>query len=90
MEISGNENIIKNNRYYAYDEIEIKHSKNPFRKIPYYIGRLFQALADICFGIDSDFKFCCIRAFIIGKKYRVDELQQIVCHKCYKRLLRKK
>lgn len=88
-EISGNKSIIKNNKYYDYSEIKKRTvSKNPIRRVMRYVGVIFRGLADLCFGIESGYKLCCIKAFLIGKKYRIDELQQILCHKCYKKLLK--
>lgn len=89
-EITGNENIIKNNKYYDYSEIKWNLSKNPIPRIFHYLGRIFRGLMDICFGISSGYKLCCIRAFITNRKYQIDELQQILCYKCYKKLLAKR
>jgi len=62
-------------------------SKNPFRKIFYYFGKFFKVLMDLCLGIDSGFKFCCIGAYITPRpRFHLREIQQVLCYKCYKKL----
>lgn len=87
IELSGNGNTIKNVKFYTYDEGEWDVNKNPFRRIFLYLGHIFRRLSDLCYGIDSGFKICCIGAYILSRTLTIPEIKHGLCHKCYKRML---
>jgi len=86
--------ILRKNKQGIYEEYkEFLYAKNMYvpstnhlRKFFYYLSKPFQLLMDLCLGIDSGYSCCCIRAYLTNKKYRLEDINHILCYKCYEKL----
>jgi len=52
------------------------------------IVRSLHNIADLLHGIESGYKICCITAFLRQQSFYIDGIQQSLCYKCYKKLLK--
>ena len=53
------------------------------------IVRSLQNIANLLHGLESRYKVCCITAFLRSQSFNIDGIQQSLCYKCYKKMLKK-
>ena len=81
----------------CYNIESIKHyisytsdKKGIFNRIMHFIVIILQKVANIIHGIESGYRMCCIMAYLTGCSFYIPEINQGLCYKCYKKMMKNK